>query len=165
MSITDATGSVGTSWTEKPTVAFLAGTLSTISDLVSEVEARIQRGTLGSSTVPTTSQVQNWLVIAKQELMESKGFTFSRRYAYAVTEAGTYVYAMPPDYNGGPCNLRNTTSEDYSRELVFWPPEHFDMQYPRPEDDDNDEPEIYTVKNMELWLWPPPDMANTLELQ
>lgn len=166
MSITDATTSLGTTWTEQSLgVAFTSGTLSTISSLVSEVEARLQRGTLSTDTVPTTTQVQNWLIIAKQELSESKNYQWSRRYAYCSTTAGTYRYGMPPDYNGGAVRLKNTTNSDKSRDIIIWPSATFDLRYPRPNDASNDEPLAACIKNMELWLAPPPDATYTIEME
>lgn len=166
MAITDSSTSLGTSWIEQSLGAvFTAGTLAAIANLVSEVEARLQRGTLGASTVPTSTQVQNWLVVAKQELAESKGYQWTRRYAYVTTVAGTYRYGMPPDYNGGPLRIRNTTSSDKSRDFVIWPPHLFDAKYPRPSDASNDEPVVATIKNMEIWFAPPPDAAYTLEME
>ena len=81
MSITDATTSLGTTWTEQSVVAFNAGTLATISSCVTEVESKLRRGTLSSTSSPTLSQVQTWLKRAKQELAETKGYTWRRRYA------------------------------------------------------------------------------------
>lgn len=162
MSITDAVTSVSTTWTEKPVVDFLAGTLAAVANLVAEVESRIQRGTLGASTTPTSTQVQNWLVAAKQELMESGRFTWNRRYAYATTAAGTYTYAMPPDYSGGVVTVINTTDGD---PVTYMPPAHFDMEYPDISSLGNGDPEAFTVKGMELWIYPPTEASITLELQ
>jgi hypothetical protein len=166
MSITPSSTSLGTAWTEQTLGGqFTAGTLAAIANLVAEVEARLQRGTLGAATVPTETQVQNWLVSAKQELAESKGYTFARRYAYCTVVAGTYRYGMPPDYNGGPISVKNTTSSSVSRPIDIWPEHAFNLRYPRPADESNDEPMIGCIKNMELWLIPPPDYAYTLEME
>jgi hypothetical protein len=162
MSITDATGNVTTTWTEQDEVAFTAGTLGTISACVTEVESKLKRGTLSSATQPTNTQVQNWLIFAKQELAEIKNFTFLRRYATATTSASNYIYALPPDYNGGETSLRDTTND---RKISLWPPHNFDLKYPDPTKETEDEPLIATVKNLELWLMPIPNGSYTLELE
>jgi len=162
MSITDATGSLTTAWTEQSTVDFTAGTLSTISDCVSEVESRLKRGTLSSSTSPTSTQVQNWLIYAKQLLVEKKGFTFARRFATASTVAGTYRYGLPPDYNGGLTVLKDTTSDHH---VPIWLDHQFNIKYPDPSAEAQGEPVVACVKNLELWLSRPADSVYTLELE
>ncbi len=162
MSITDATTSLGTTWTEQSTVDFLSGTLSTITSCVTEVESKLKRGTLSSSSTPTSTQVQNWLIRAKEELAEIKGFTFKRRYAYASLTSGTYRYSLPPDYNGGRLSIRDT-SNDFKIDVV--PEDYFDTKYPDPSAEDNDEPLVATIKNMELWFAPPPNGAYTVEIE
>jgi hypothetical protein len=74
--------------THADTVTFNAGNLSTISDCVSEVESKLKRGTLSTTTTPTLAQVQGWLSRKKQELAEVKNFQWKRKYAYADTTAG-----------------------------------------------------------------------------
>lgn len=165
MSITDATGSVGfppSGWTEQSTVAFNSGTLSTISDCVSEVESKLKRGTLSTSSAPTLAQVQQWLVRAKQELAETKGYTWKRRYATASTTAGVFRYALPPDFNGGRVAVRDTTND---RWLKPWPEHHFDAKYPDPSEETYGEPSIFCIKNLEMWLAAPPNGTYTLELE
>lgn len=162
MTITDATTSLTTSWTEKSVVTFTAGTLANIAACVTEVETKIKRGTLSASTSPTTTQVQNWLIYAKQQLAEVKTFTWKRRFASATTVANTYRYAFPPDYNGGYTTLRDTSND---RNIPIWSPERFDLKYPDVSEENANEPEAATVKNMELWLVPKPNGAYTLELE
>lgn len=162
MSITDATTSLGTSWTEQPTVAFNAGRLATIGDCISEVESKLKRGTLSASSSPTLTNVYNWLARAKQELAETKGFTFKRRYVTATTVAGTYRYGLPPDFNGGRVAVKDTSNDRF---LTPWPEHHFDAKYPDPAAETNNEPSIFCIKNNELWLAAPPDGAYTLELE
>lgn len=161
MTITDATGSLDLAWTEQSPVSFTAGTLASITECIAEVGTRLKRGTLGSGTTPTETQVQNWLIFAKQELAEKKGFSFKRRYATASTTSGTYRYALPPDYNGGLTRLKDTTND---RMLKIWLPNQFDLKYPDPSAESNNEPLVATIKDRELWLIPPPDGTYTLEL-
>ncbi len=162
MTITDATGSLTLTWTEQSPVAFTAGTLTTITNCVTEVEARLKRGTLGSTTEPTSTEVQRWLIMAKQMLAEKKGFSFRRRYATASTTSGTYRYALPPDYTGGLTVLRDTSND---RRITIWLSDQFDTKYPDPSAESNNEPKVATVKDRELWLMPPPDGTYTLELE
>lgn len=161
MSITDATTNVSTTWTEYATVAFTAGTLSTITDMVTEVESKLKRGTLSTSTSPTLASVQRWLVRAKEELMAVKSFTFSRRFAYASLTAGDYRIALPPDFAGGSVRVKDLTNDC---SLVFWPSGQYDTKFPDPSAETSDEPQICTIKNMELWLFPPAT-ACTIELE
>ena len=162
MSLTDATTSVSTTWTEYATVDFNAGSLGTISDCVTEVEDKLQRGTLSSSSKPTSTAVQRWLIRAKEELAEVKGYTWKRRYVYCSTVAGTYRYALPPDYSGGHVALRDVTND---RAIIIHDKHYFEVKFPDPSAEDNDEPLVACIKNMELWIAPPPGGAYTLELE
>lgn len=160
MSITDATTNLDTVYTEQSTVAFTAGTLSTIANCVTEVESKLKRGTLSASTKPTSTEVQTWLIRAKQELAAVRGFSYDRRYATVTTVASQYRYSMPPDYAGGHTSLRDTTNE---RQIQIWTPDWYDMKYPDPAAVSNGEPRVCCIKDRELWLYPP-DGAYTLEL-
>ena len=162
MSITDDSTGLSTTYTEQTVVAFTAGTLANIAACVTEVESKLRRGTLSSSTNPTSTQVQSWLIRAKEELAEVKNFTWKRRYATAATVASQYRYALPPDYNGGPTRLRDTTNDRY---LTIDTEYLFDKTYPDVSAETANEPLYATIKNMELWLCPPPDGAYTLELE
>lgn len=161
MTITDASTSLTTAWTEQAIVSFQAGTLASISEMLSYVELHLQRGTLSSDTDPSTTQVHESLIRAKQELMAAKSFTFSRRFAQATTVAGTYVYALPPDFQGL-LGIRDTTND---LDLVFWPRGIFDARWPDLSELANNEPKVCCIKNMELWVSPPPNAAVTLELE
>lgn len=162
MSITDDSTGLDLTYTEKPVVAFTAGTLAGVAECVSEVESKLQRGTLGASTTPTLTQIQNWLVRAKQELAEVKGFTWKRRYASASTTADTYRYALPPDYNGGYTTIKDTTND---KTIKIWQQHWFDAKYPDPSALTSSDSFLATIKNMELWLAPPPNGAYALEIE
>jgi len=90
------------------------------------------------------------------------GFTWQRRFAYAACVAGTFKYALPPDYNGGEVTLRNTT-DDFKLKFI----DHFryDLLYPDPSAETNNHPTVFTIKNNELWLCPPPNGTDQLELE
>lgn len=141
---------------------FTTGVLSDIAACIDEVEAKIKRGTLSSSTTPTETQVKNWLKRAKLELVDEKNFTFTRKYAYCDLTADTYRYSMPPDYNGGEITLRDTTNDRY---IAVWPENWFDKRFPDPSEETSEETIVACVKNMELWLAPPPDSADRLEME
>jgi len=162
MSITDSVANVSTSWTEQSTVAFQYGVLSTITHCVSEVESKLKRGTLSTTSAPTLVQVKNWLKRAKLELMEDRDYTFARKYAYVDLTAGTYRYALPPDYNGGQVKLRDMSNDAF---IPIWLPANFDKTYPDPSAETNDVVECATIKNMELWLSPPPSASDRFELE
>lgn len=161
MSITDASTNLDTVYTEQTTVAFTAGTLATISECVTEVEGKINRGTLGASSKPTSTQVQTWLIRAKEELAQVKNFSFLRRYASVSTVASQYRYSLPPDYAGGRTVLRDITN---NRPIKIWQDHHYDLKYPDPSAETSGEPEAACIKGLELWLVPPPNGAYTLEL-
>ena len=151
-----------TEYTEQRIGTFTVGTLSSSTELITEVETRLQRGTLSTSTVPSTTQIGYWLERAKMELSEIRGFTFRRKYAQTTTEAGTYIYGLPPDYNGGYTSLRDVSNK---RSIKLIGRHIFDSKYPDPSDESNNEPRIACIKKMSVWLIPPPDGAYTLEIE
>lgn len=162
MSITDTSTSLSTSWIENATVSFNAGTLASITDCITEVESKIRRGTLSNTSTPTTTEVQRWLIRAKEELLELRNYTFSRRYAYADTVAGTYRYALPPDYSGGHIAIKDTTNDRF---IEVWNEYWFDTKFPDPGGEGNGIPNVATVKNMELLILPPPDGVYRIQLE
>ena len=162
MSITDTSTALDTAYTEQSEVAFTVGVLSNIAACVSEVEAKIRRGTLSTSTTPTLLQTQQWLKRGKQELAETKGYTWRRKYAYMTTVEGTYRYTMPPDYNGGYTVLKDVTND---RSIRLWDQHWFDTKYPDPSAESNDEPRAACIKNLELWFVSPSDGAYQLEIE
>lgn len=164
MSITDADLSVPltTTWVEKDVVLFAAGTLSSISTMVTEVESKLRRGTLTTTSIPSVDEVNRWLIRAKQELMETKRYSYARRYAYAATVAGTYRYALPPDYNGGELSLRDTTN---NIPIEILPEFLVDLEFPDIAAESRNESTAAIVKGMELWLVPPPSGIINMELE
>ena len=154
---------ISTTWTQGDTVSFTAGTLSDVDDCVTHVQKHLHRGTLSASTTPSSTDVQNFIIRAKQKLAQKYGFTWRRKYAYASTAAGTWQYALPADFGGGGTILRETTSTD--DRLTFYDPTSFDSNYADPSGSDNAAPEIYTIKDRELWLHAPADGTYTLELE
>jgi hypothetical protein len=138
-----------TTWTEQSVVTFTAGTLNLIGDCVTEVESKLKRGTIGASTDPSTSQVQRWLIRAKEELAEIKNFTWTRKFAYADTVASTYRYALPADYHGGDVELRDLTN---NKIVPIWPYKGFDSEYPDPAGESNAVPDVACIRGREIWL-------------
>jgi|TARA_R100001530_G_scaffold76552_1_gene53749 hypothetical protein len=151
-----------TTWTQQSVVDFTAGTLGTISDCVTHVESKLQRGTLSTSTTPSTTEVQNELIRAKEELCEVFGFTWQRKYSYADTAASTYRLAMPADYGGGEVRLRDMTN---NRFLEWIDPYRFDIKFPDPSEESNNKLQAFTIKDRELWVIPPPTGVIRLELE
>ena len=151
-----------TSWTEQSVVTFTAGTLSLITDCVTYIGTKLKRGTISATSVPTTTEVNNELIRAKEHLMERFGFTWQRKFAYASTAAATYRYAMPADYSGGRVTLRDTTND---RTLIYIDPDKFDLKYPDPSEETNDKSDSYTIKNRELWLMPASNGVYVLEVE
>jgi len=162
MAITDATTNLDTTYTEKSTVTFTAGTLNVVSDLVSEVESKLQRGILSTSSLPKLSDVQRWLIRAKQEIAGVKGFTWKRRYASVTTVAGQYRYSLPPDYQGGFTRFRDVSN---NVSIIILATNMYDERYPDPSEETSGEPVVAAIKNMEVWLAPPPGDAYEIELE
>ncbi len=152
---------LATTWTEQTVVEFNAGTLADIAACITHVGGKLQRGTLGASSTPTSTQISNELVRAKEELCEVFGFTWQRKYSYADTVAAQYRYALPKDYAGEP-RLRDTTS---NRFLEFYDNFRYDLKYPDMSEETANEPPGFTVKDRELWLINPPAGVYRLELE
>lgn len=148
------------SWTNKDALAFTTGTLSDIDACVSEVESKLKRGTLSASTTPTSTQVQNWLIRAKQELAELRNYTWRRQYVTLTCTAGTYIYACPADYGGACGDLRDMTNDSRIRITT---PHQFDALFPDVSEANNGQILIATVRDRELWVAPAPDSADVLE--
>lgn len=138
-----------TTWTEQSAVEFNQSTLATTNGLAAIVESNINRGTLGTSSKPTSSQVTGWLIRAKEELQEVFGFTWRRVFSYADTVAGTYRYALPKDFAGGGTVLRDLTQ---NKRLSYASPIVFDTLFPDVDGGGNATPHTYTIKDRELWL-------------
>jgi len=156
---------LSTTWTARDYgVAFNQGTLANQAAILTQVQNNLHRGTLGSSTSPTSTQVNNWIVRAKQELMERFNFSWKRAYAYASLAAGTAQYGLPADFTGDgrETRLRNIT-DDVVVEYVD--PITFDISFPDPKGDSNSSPDYYTIKERELWLHAPADGTYTVELE
>ena len=162
MSITDSTTTLDTTWTEQSFVAFTTGVLSDEDACVSEVQSKLKRGTLSSSTTPTLTEVKNWLARAKLELAEAKDYSFNRKFAQATLTAGSYRVSLPSDYNGGSCIIRDTT---HDRPIYSYGSQFFDAKYPDPSAETSNEPYEATIKNMELWLEPPCKESTVLEIE
>ena len=162
MAITDSTTTLDTTWAEDSFVAFTAGTLPTYAEMVTEVQDKLKRGTLSTTTSPTSTAVHRWLVRAKEELLQVRPFAFSRRFAYADPTVGEYRISLPPDFAGGNWRIRDQTND---KNLVRWPAHLFDLKFPDMDAEANGAPVIACVKNMELWLCPPVDGTTRLELE
>lgn len=76
--VTDNTTTLDTSWSEQTIAIFTTGALSTVSDCIFEVESKLKRGTLSTTSKPTLAQAKNWLRRAKVEIVEPKDFGFSQ---------------------------------------------------------------------------------------
>jgi len=160
MSITDSTTTLDTAWTQQSFVEFTTGVLSTLATCVTEVESKLQRGTLSASTSPTSTSVQNWLKRAKLELMAVRSFTYSRKYASATLTAGDYRVGLPEDYNGN-LTLRDTTNDRF---ITVVGNDLFDKMFPDLSAENRNEPQVATVKGNELWLYPPVDASTVMEI-
>ena len=143
-------------------VAFNQSTVSTTANLVTEVQTNLNRGTIGASSTPTSTQVTNWLIRAKEELMEVFGFSWSRVFSYLDTSAGTYQYALPADFAGGGVVLRDLTQD---KRLSQAAPISFDTMYPDVDGGSNAVPNTYCIKDRELWLNCKADGTYRLELE
>jgi len=164
MSLTVATSTVDTSWQELDVVEFTGGTISTIADMVTEVQDNLKRGTLSASTSPSTTQVQRWLIRGKEYFASLKNFQESTRYAYAESSSGTQLYSLPPDFRGGELTLRNVT-DNYEQPITIIPATLFDSKYPDAVNASAGRPDVATIKGRKLYFRRPADGTYTLELQ
>ncbi len=162
MSLTVASAALDTAWFEFGAVDYTAGTLNTVSACIDHVEVKLNRGTLSDTTTPSLSQVSDWLIRAKQELVETKKFTFKRRYVTSTLAAGTYRYSMPADFSGGEVSLRDMTN---NRLIRIVNTHQYDVLFPDPAGTANGQVLIAAIKNLELWLGPPPGSADVFELE
>jgi len=161
MSLTVASAALDTSWAEFGAVAYTAGTLADEDACVTEVESRLRRGTLSATTTPSTTEVKRWLQIAKQELAEIKNFTWKKRYVTATLAAGAYRYSLPPDFSGGAINIRDKTNNNSVRVVNT---HVFDTLFPDPAEETSSEIVCACVRNLELWVMPPPNGNDVVEL-
>ncbi len=152
---------VETTWTGQDAVAFTAGTLSTIADCATQVGSNLNR-TLSGTSSPTSTEVQNWLIRGKEELLEEFDFPWKRLFVYADTADGTYRYALPKDFTNEETLVRDL---DQDRRLSFMDRISFNTDYPDPAGSGNATPRIYTIKDRELWLHAPANGIYRLELE
>jgi len=144
--------------------AFNAGTLPDMQDCVTHVQSNINRGTLGSSTKPTITEVERWLTDAKQRLVESHGFTWERVYAYMDTTTNEYRYALPADFGQGGFVIREVTTS-HGKTLTVLDPVSFDRLFPDVPNEASDAPTYATIKDRELWLSAPAGGTYRLEME
>jgi len=149
-------------WTGRDALAFTAGTLATIAACLTQVEQVLHRGSLASGTTPSNTEVQNYLIFAKQELCEEFGFTWKRAFSYAAPAAGEWQLGLPADFGGGAYILRDITS---NKRLNFFDATTFDVMYPDPAGSSQVAPDIYTVKDREVWMHAPLNGTYTFELE
>jgi hypothetical protein len=141
---------------------FNHSTLSDTSALITEVQTHLKRGTISTTSFPTTAMVTNFLVRGKEKLIEMYGFTWRRKFVYAATTLGEYRYAMPVDYAGGGTVIRDLTQ---NIRLTMKNPVIFDTLYPDIDGDATAAPEFYTIKGMEMWLQAKANGSYTFELE
>ncbi len=151
-----------TTWTSQDAVEFTAGTLANIAAVVTQVEKNINRGSIGASSTPTSTEVNSWIVQGKQKVQAFYNFLWSRVFAQATTVVGTYRYALPKDFTGGGTVLRDLVQ---NKRLDFIDPIGFDTAFPDVAGSSQGVPAVYTIKDRELWLQQPASQANTLELE
>ena len=162
MTLVAASTLLDTTWTEFSTVEYGASTLGTLSTMIDEVGLKLNRGSITASSYPSDTQVAQWLVRGKQEFARTKSFTWRRRYVTTTTTASTYRYSLPPDYDGGTFILKDITNDILIKLISN---SRYDDMYPDPSEESSDQPVVATIKNMELWLGPPPGGAYTLEME
>jgi len=161
MSLTVASAALDFAWTEFGAVEYTAGTLNTLSACIDHVGGKLNRNTpLSASTVPTDTQVSEWLIRAKEELQEARQFTWGKRYVTATLTVGTYRYALPPDFSGD-ASFRDMTDD---RKIGLVSPHQFDVLFPDVTESDNGTILVGCIRGREVWFGPSPDSANVIEL-
>jgi hypothetical protein len=162
MSLTVASANLDTTHIELGVVSYSAVTLGDEDACVAEVQSKLKRGTLSTSSKPTLQEVKDWLARAKQELSETRSFTWRRRYVTLTLTSGEYRYSLPPDFGGGRMNIRDKTNDNKIKVVKS---NVFDTVYPDPSEVDSGEILVACVKGMELWVIPAPDGNDVLELE
>lgn len=162
MTLVVASSLLDTTWTEFSTVPYGASTLGTLSTMIDEVGLKLNRGAISASSSPSDSQIAQWLVRGKQEFAKTKLYTWRRRYLTATTTAGVYRYSLPVDYDGGPVRIRDLDNDNM---LSLISNSQFDQVSPDPSEETGYIPSVATIKNMELWISPPPGGAYVLEIE
>ena len=161
MAIVPASGTLDTSWAEFNTVGYTASALATLSACIDAVGVKLNRGAITSTSAPKDSEIADWITRGKQQLAQTKGYTWKRRLVTMTTTSGTFRYSLPVDFGGGYAKLRNQSNDTAIRIID----DHaFDMYYPDVSSVDNGEPLTATVKNQELWFYPAPGGAYVIEL-
>ncbi len=150
--LTVASAPLSTDWVDFSTVEYTAETLSDINDCITEVESKLGRGTLSTSTVPQVDVIKRWLVHARQALSEIRQFTWRRRYVTATLTSGSYRYSLPPDYSGGRVSLRDKTNDS---KIPITSPHQYDVLFPDPSEGTGGQISVACIKNLELWVSPP----------
>jgi hypothetical protein len=143
-------------------MGFNAGTLPNITSCVTKVQSNLNRGTLSATSKPTLTDVQEWLIRAKQELAEQHGFTWKKVFSYMDTGASEYRYALPPDFGDGGYIIRDITQDI---RLTVIDPVAFDTLFPDVAGSSSAAPTYCTIKGNELWLSQPASGTNRLELE
>ena len=162
MTLVVASGLLNTTWSEFSTVEYAASTIGTLSNMIDEVGLKLNRGPISASSYPSDSQIAQWLVRGKQEFAKTKSFTWRRRYVTTTTTSGVYRYSMPPDYDGGTAILRDITNDNAIKLISN---SRYDDLFPDPSEESNNEPSVGTIKNMELWLGPPPGGSYEIQME
>jgi hypothetical protein len=162
MTLVVASSLLDTTWSEFSTVDYAASTLGTLSAMIDEVGLKLNRGPISASSYPSDTQVAQWLVRGKQEFAKTKSFTWRRRYVTTTTTSGVYRYSMPPDYDGGTPIIKDNTNNNNIKVISN---SRYDDIYPNPSETSGSQPSIATIKNMELWLGPPPGGDYVLEME
>lgn len=163
MALTVASAALDTTWVEFGAVGYTASTLATLSMCMDQVSIRVKRGDMSATSSPTRLDIVKYLIRAKQKIAREKQYTWKRRFVTTTLTAGSYRYSMPPDYDGNPISLRDTTND---RRITVVQNNQFDVLFPDLAGDANTgQIQIATVKNMELWVAPAPDGADVLELE
>jgi len=76
--------------------------------------------------------------------------------------SGSYRYGLPNDFGGGRLNIRDKTNHS---KIPLISPHQFDVLYDDPDETTSGSPLVATIKGMELWICPPPDGADVIELE
>lgn len=152
MSIVAASGVLSIEWSEFSVVAYPASQLGDMSAMIDEVAVMVMPGkTISSTTRPSDANVARWILRAKQELAEIRQFEWRRRHVTATLTSG-YRFSLPPDYGGGYVKIRNTTT---GKALTLVSNNLFDRRFPDPSQIGSTGVKLGTIKNMELWVYPP----------
>jgi hypothetical protein len=164
MTITVASALLETTWLEFGLISTPASTLVDVSTLIDAVAVKLNRdATLTATTTPSDQNVADWIGRGAQELCQVMQFDWRRRYMTTTLTANQFRYSLPNDYAGGKVTIRDMT--DDGRRINTVNNDKFDSYFPDLASVSSGNILLATIKNREVWFYPPPGGAYEVEIE